>query len=86
MTTLIFTVCAASCLTDSEPKTDTMRLRAKGVEGEVTFGDTAAGQVYRETIQCVYLSGTIRGESGLSMQIARHVQRPWACLRRYNLD
>ena len=52
-------VCAASGLTVSEAKTEIMCLRAKGmVESTAIFSVEAAGQVYNQTNEFVYLGGT----------------------------
>ena len=60
MTGVIVVVCAAfGLITVSEAKTEIMCLRAKGMpESTATFSVEAAGQVYNQTSEFVYLGGT----------------------------
>ena len=59
MMEVIVVVCAAFGLTVSEAKTEIMRLRAKGMpESTATFSVEAAGQVYNQTNEFVYLGKT----------------------------
>ena len=56
---VIVVVCAAFGLTVSEAKTEIMCLRAKGMtESTAIFSEEAAGQVYNQTNEFVYLGGT----------------------------
>ena len=56
---VIVVVCAAFGLTVSEAKTKIMCLRAKGMpESTTTFSVQAAGQVYNQTSEFVYLGET----------------------------
>ena len=56
---VIMVVCAAFGLTVSEAKTEIMCLRAKGMpESTAIFSVEAAGQVYNQTNEFVYLGGT----------------------------
>ena len=55
---VIVVVCAAFGLTVSEAKTEIVCLRAKGMpESTATFSLDAAGQVYNQTNEFVYLEG-----------------------------
>ena len=56
MMTVIMAACAAFGLTVSEAKTEIMCLQTKG-GGHVPFTVTAAGQVYKQTVEFVYLGG-----------------------------
>ena len=58
MTTVIVSTCATFGLTVSEAKTDIMCLQTKG-GGHVPVTVTAAGQVYKQTGEFVYLGGAI---------------------------
>ena len=54
--TVIVAACSAFGITISEAKTEIMCLQTKD-GGEVLFAFNAAGQVYKETIEFVYLVG-----------------------------
>ena len=57
---VIVIVCAAFGLTVSEAKAEIMCLRAKGMpESTATFSVEAAGQVYNQTNEFVYLVGNV---------------------------
>ena len=83
--TLIVTACSALGLTVSEAKTEIMRLQTKG-GGEVSFATNAVGQVYKQTIEFVYLGGAISAHENLGIEITRRLQRAWACLHRYKIE
>ena len=71
----IAVVCAAFGLTVSEAKTEIMCLRAKGVpESTATFSVEAAGQVYNQTNEFVYLRGNVNHNADLSIEVDRHVR------------
>ena len=59
--TVIVTACAAFGLTVPEATTEIMCLRTKG-GGHVPFTVTAAGQVYKQTVEFVYLGGAISAD------------------------
>ena len=61
MMTVIVTACAAFGLTVSEAKTGIMCLQTKG-GGYVPFTVTAADQVYKQTVEFVYLGGAISAD------------------------
>ena len=57
---VIVVVCVAFGLTVSEAKTEIMCLRTKGKpESTATFSVEAAGQVYSQTNECLYLEGNV---------------------------
>ena len=85
MMTVIVTACSAFGLTVSEAKTEIMCLQTKD-GGNVSFTVAAAGQVYKQTIEFVYLGGAISADRALSVEITRRLQRAWACFRRYKME
>ena len=71
---VIVVVCAAFGLTVSEVKTEIMCLRAKGMpESTATFSVEAAGQVYNQTDEFVYLGGKVNQNAGLSIEVDRPI-------------
>ena len=62
-----------------------MCLQTKGV-GKVSFTINAADQVYKQTIEFVYLGGGITPDRNLSIEITRRLQRAWACFQRYKME
>ena len=84
MMTAIVTACSPFGLTVSEPKTELMCLETKR-GGKVSFPINAAGQVYKLTIQFVYLGGAITADRDLSTEITRRLQRACACFQRYKM-
>ena len=57
---VIVVVCAAFGLTVSEAKTEIMSLCAKGMpESTATFSVEAAGQLYNQANEFVYLGGSV---------------------------
>ena len=52
----------------------------------VSFTINAAGQVYKQTIEFVYLDGAITADRDLSIEITRRRQRAWACFQRYKME
>ena len=83
--TVIVTACSAFGLTVSEAKTEIMCVQTKG-GGKVSFTTNAAGQVYIQTIEFVYLGGSITADRDLSIEITRRLQRAWACFPRYKME
>ena len=65
MMTVVVTACSSFGLTVSEAKTETMCLETKGA-GKVSFTINAAGQVYKQTIEFVYLGGAITADRDLT--------------------
>ena len=83
---VIVVVCAASGLTVSEAKTKIMCLRAKGMpESTATFSAEAAGQVYNQTNEFVYLGGNVNQNADLSIEVDRRVRNAWCSFRKYTL-
>ena len=73
MMTVVVTACAAFGLTESEAKTEIRRLQTKG-GGHVPFTITAAGQVYEQTIEFVYLAVAISVDWDLrSVEVTRRI-------------
>ena len=85
MMTVIVTAYSSFGLTVSKAKTEIMCLETKG-GGKVSFATNAAGQVYKQTIEFVYLGGAITANRDLSIGITRRLQRAWACFQRYKME
>ena len=72
---VIVVVCVAFGLIVSEAKTAIMCLRAKGMtESTDTFSVEAAGQVYRQMNEFVYLGGNVNHHAGLSIEVDRRIR------------
>ena len=72
---VIVVVCAAFDLTISEAKTEIMCLRTKGMlESTTTFSVEAAGQVYKQTNEFVYLGGNVNHNTDLSIEVDRRIR------------
>ena len=54
--------------------------------GEVSFTINAAGQVYQQTIEFVYLGGAMSADRELSIEMIRRLQRAWACFQRFKME
>ena len=55
--------------------------------GHVPFTVTAAGQVYKQMVDFVYLGGAISADWDLrSVGAKRRIQRAWACFGRYKME
>ena len=85
---VIVVVCAAFGLTISEAKTEIMCLRAKGMtESTATFSVEAAGQVYNQTNEFVYLAGgNVNHNADLSIEVDRRIRNAWCSFRKYTLE
>ena len=84
---VIVVVCAAFGLTVSEVKTEIMCLRAKGMpESTATFSVEAAGQVYNQTNDFVYLGGNVNHNADLSIEVDRRIRNAWCSFRMYTLE
>ena len=80
-------VCAAFSLAVSEAKTEIMCLRTKGISGPTaTFNVEAAGQVYNQTNEFVYLGGNVNYNADLSIEVDRRIRNAWCSLRKYTLE
>ena len=84
---VIAVVCAAFVLTVSEAKTEIICLRAKGMpESTATFSVEAAGQVYNQTNEFVYIGGNVNQNADLSIEVDRRVRNAWYSFRKYTLE
>ena len=84
---VIVVMCAAFGLTVSEAKTEIMCLRAKGMpESTATFSVEAAGQVYNQTNEFVYLGGKDDQNGDLSIEVDRRIRSAWCNFRKYTLE
>ena len=52
----------------------------------MSFTNNAAGQVYKQNIELVYLGGAITADRDLIIEVTRRLQRAWACLQRYKME
>ena len=84
---MIVVVCAEFGLTVSVAKTEIMCWRAKGMpESTATFSVEAAGQVYNQTNECVYLGGNVNHNADLSIEMDRCIRNEWCSFRKYTLE
>ena len=75
---VIVVVCAAFGLTVSEANTEIICLRAKGMpESTAIFNVKAAGQVYNQTNEFVYLGGNVNHNADLSIEVDRRIRNAW---------
>ena len=80
---VIVVVCVAFGLTVSEAKTEIMCLRTKGMpESAAIFSVEAAGQVYNQTNEFVYLGGNVTHNSDLSIEADQRIRNAWCSLDR----
>ena len=87
MGVVIVVVCAAFVLTVSDAKTEIMCLRAKGMpESTASFSVEAAGQVYNQTNEFVYLRGNVNHNADLSIEVDRRVRNAWCGFWKYTLE
>ena len=70
--TVIATACSAFGLTVSMAKPECMCLQTK-YGGKVSFTINAAGQVYKHTIEFVYLGGAISTNRHLRIEITQRL-------------
>ena len=83
----IVVVCAAFGLTVSEAKSEIMCLPTKGMpESTATFSVEAAGQVYNQTDEFVYLGGNVNHKADLSIEVNRRIRNAWCSFRKYTLE
>ena len=80
---MIVIVCVAFGLTLSEIKIEIICLRTKGMP-EVTaiFSVEAAGQVYNQTNEFVYLGSNVNHNADLSIEVDRRVRNAWCSFRK----
>ena len=87
MMVVIVTVCAGFGLTVWEAKTEIMCLRTRGMsDATAPFSVEAAGQVYKQTREFVYLGGNVNHHADLSIEVDRRRCNAWCSFRRYTLE
>ena len=73
---MIVVVCAAFVVTVSESKIEIMRLHMKRIpEVNAIFSVEAAGQVYNQTNEFVYLRGNVKHNANLSIEVDRRIHK-----------
>ena len=83
---VIVVVCAAFGLTVSEVKTKIMCLHTKGMsESTATFSVEAAGQVFNQTNEFVYLGRNVNHNADLSIEVNRRIRNAWCSFWKYTL-
>ena len=83
---VIVVVCAAFGLTVSEAKTEIMCSRAKRMpESTATFSVGAAGQLYNQTNEFIYLGGNVNHNADLSIEVDRRIRNAWCSFQKYTL-
>ena len=84
---VIAVVCAAFGLTESEAKTEITCLHAKGVpESNAIFSVEAAGQVFNQTNEFVFLGGNVNHNADLSIEVNRGIRNAWCSFRKYTFE
>ena len=84
---VIVVVCAAFGLTISDAKTKIMCLRTKGMSASIAaFSVEAAGRVYNQTNECVYLGGDVNHNADLSIEVDQRIRNAWCSFRMYTLE
>ena len=84
---VIVVVCVAFGLAISEAMTEIMCLRAKRIpESSAIFSVEAAGQVYNQTNEFVYLGGNVNHNADLSIEVDRRMRNAWCSFRKYTLE
>ena len=79
---VIVVMCSAFGLAVSEVKTEIICLRAKGMpESTAIFSAEAAGQLYNQTNEFVYLGGNVNHNAGLSIEVDRRIRNAWCSFR-----
>ena len=77
-------VCSAFDLTVSKTKTKIMRLRREGMpESTAIFSVEAAGKVYNQTNEFVYLGRNINQSTDLSIEVDQRIRNAWCSFRKY---
>ena len=87
MIVVIVTMCEAFVLTVSEAKTEIMCLRTRGIpDATTTFSVEAAGHVYKQAHDFVYIGGNINHDADLSIEVDRRIRNSWCSFRKYSLE
>ena len=74
-------------LTVLEAKTEIMRLSAKGMpKSTAIISGDAAGQVYDQTNEFVYLGGNFKHDADLSIEVDQRIRNVWCSSRKYALE
>ena len=75
------------CLTVSEAKTEITCLRTKEIpESTAIFSVEAAGQVYNQTNEFVYLGRNVNHNADLSIEVGRRIRNAWCSFRKHTLE
>ena len=83
----IVVVCAAFGLAESEAKTESICLRAKGMPESTALSSVeAAGQVYNQTNEFVNLGGNVNHNADLSIGVDRRIRNAWCSFRKHTLE
>ena len=83
--TVIVTACSAFGLTIPEAQPEFMCLQTK-CGRKASFIINAAGQVYKQTIEFMYLGEAVGSYRELSADMTRRLQTAWACFQRYKME
>ena len=87
MMRMIMVVCAAFGLTVPEAKTEIMCLHTKEMpESTATFSVEAAGQVYNQTNEFIYLGGNVNNNVDLSIEVNQRIRNAWYSFWKYTLE
>ena len=64
-----------------------MYLSTKGIpESTTIFNIEAAGQMYNQTNEFVYLGGNVDHNADLSIEVDRRIRNAWCSFRKYTLE
>ena len=55
-------------------------------ESITTFSVEAAGQVYNQTNEFVYLEGKVNHSADLSIKVDQRIRNAWCSFRKYTLE
>ena len=84
---VIVGVCAASNLTVPGANTEIMCLHTKGMsESAAILSVEAAGQVYNQATELVYLGENVSHNSDLSTKANRRIRNVWCSFRKYTRE
>ena len=83
---VIMVVCAGLDLTGWETNTGIRCSNKKMVpEPTAIFSVEAAGQVYNQTNEFVYLGGNVNHNADLSIKVDRRIRNAWCSFQKYTL-
>ena len=87
MMTAVVTVFEVADLTVWEKKTEAMSMKIRDLASRAPPSIIeAAGQRYKQTMQCTYLDGVIHEDAGLMVEIKRRVRLMRACYKRLSTE